>query len=209
MRRRYLLSASSPAGRSGIGTAAVSVASPASSAGYVSLDQSRMSTSTAVVSDESCCDSSTASYNSPSRRGRVRRRDDHDDDNDDSRYREDPISDSAYGGRYAANYDAGPETPIYRTPPRRVRREEPGFEEQFLLSPSDFLSASADEATEAEEDAETEPEIITLPETMTLDYVDECKEDSDSESDTRSIVILSVLPPGEADRRRRLFMAPF
>jgi hypothetical protein len=87
-------------------------------------------------------------------------------------------------------------------------------DERYLLCPEDFMPPQTDSSEEDEDDsvdplgeAQGVADIDGFKWTLYPDeaYVDPYKEDSESDSDTRSIIITHVLPAAEVERRRRLF----
>ena len=114
--------------------------------------------------------------------------------------------DSAYGGAYARHYtDEASEVDISDGIDISDGVEAPL---SLLLCPED-MSATSDSASVEEADPLSREELerhgfkwVFSPDEA---YVDPYKEDSGSDSDTRSIIITHVLPAAEVERRRRLF----
>ena len=109
--------------------------------------------------------------------------------------------DSAYGGAYARHYtDEASEVDI---------SDDVEAPLSLLLCPEDVMSVTSDTASVEEADPLSREELerhgfkwVFYPDEA---YVDPYKEDSESDSDTRSIIITHVLPAAEVERRRRLF----
>ena len=109
--------------------------------------------------------------------------------------------DSAYGGAYARHYtDEASEVDI---------SDDVEAPLSLLLCPEDVMSDVSDSASPEEADPLSREELerhgfkwAFYPDEA---YVDPYKEDSESDSDARSIIITHVLPAAEVERRRRLF----
>ena len=111
--------------------------------------------------------------------------------------------DSAYGAGPAVHADAD------AVPAAAVADD---YDERFLLCPEDFMSVQTDSDEDSEVadplgEAQGVAEIDGFKWTLYPDeaYVDPYQEDSESDSDTRSIILTHVLPAEEVQRRRRLF----
>lgn len=123
--------------------------------------------------------------------------------------------DSAYGGSYSRNYSDGSnlDDSLY-TPcntsgcsPCNGHNLEPDAD--HLLCAEDFMDPELEEASDAETDididlvSDDESDVKPYADLILPDLGDEYKEYSDCESDTRSVVVLRVVPGHIAEERRR------
>jgi len=123
--------------------------------------------------------------------------------------------DSAYGGSYSRHYSDGSEYEgsldatcnSSGCSPCNGHRLDPDAE--HLLCAEDFVDSEVEEVSNYDTDVDVdlvsdeESEVKPYAELILPDFGDEYKEYSDSESDTRSIVILRVVPGHIAEERRR------
>lgn len=125
--------------------------------------------------------------------------------------------DSAYGGAYARNYSDGSEI----DDSFHLSSDYPGCspcnghvldpDAEHLLCAEDFMDAeSEDEAdidTDIMSEGESDGDVKPYGGFLYPDVSDEYKEYSDSESDTRSVVVLRVVPGYVAEEQRRKILA--